>query len=125
MKLTKPVKTALVVLPFVIGGLLLLKYFRPKKREDSDDNNQGGGGGTIPTPTPAPSGFAKHIVTTSTSNLNVRSGPSTSSSIISTLPKGSEIFAKPSGTSGWHEYSTDGKTSSGFVSSQYVTKKMI
>ena len=124
MKLTKPVKTALVVLPFVIGGLLLLKYFRPKKREDGDDNNnQGGGGGTIPTPTPAPSGFAKHIVTTSTSNLNVRSGPSTSSSIISTLPKGSEIFAKPSGTSGWHEYSSDGITSTGFVSSQYVTKK--
>jgi uncharacterized protein YgiM (DUF1202 family) len=122
MKLSKPVKTALVVLPFVIGGLLLLKYFRPKKREDNDDN-QGNGGGTIPTPTPAPSGFEKHIVTTSTSNLNVRSGPSTSSSIITTLPKGSEIFAKPSATSGWHEYSSDGTTSTGFVSSQYVTKK--
>lgn len=119
MKLTKPVKTALIVLPFVIGGILLLKYFRPKKQEDrKDDELQ-----AEPEPEPASSGFEKHIVTTSTSNLNVRSGPSTSSSVVSTLPKGTEIFAKPSGTSGWHEYSTDGKTSSGFVSSQYVTKK--
>ena len=116
-KLSKPVKTALVVLPFVIGGILLLKYFRPKK--------------DTPTPPPAPSpdpnpvsqGFEKYVVSTNTSNLNVRSGPSTSTTIVTTLPKGTEIFAKPSSTSGWHEYSTDGKTGIGFVSSQYVTKK--
>ena len=116
-QLTKPVKTALIVLPFLIGGILLLKYFRPKKKDEP----------APPKPEPDPliqlSGFDKYVVTTSTSNLNVRSGPSTSSSILGTLPKGSEIFAKPSSTTGWHEYSSDGKTSTGFLSSQYLTKK--
>jgi uncharacterized protein YgiM (DUF1202 family) len=117
MKLTKPLKTALVVVPFLIGGILLIKYFRPKKQTPKPEPEP------EPTPPPTPSGFEKYAVTTNTSNLNVRSGPSTSSSIVGTLVKGSEIFAKPSGTSGWHEYSSDGKTGSGFVSSQYVTKK--
>jgi uncharacterized protein YgiM (DUF1202 family) len=119
MKLTKPVKTALVVLPFVIGGLLLIKFFRPKKTTPTPPKPNP----PEPNPIPPSLGFEKYVVTTNTSNLNVRSGPSTSSSIVGTLVKGTEIFAKPSGTSGWHEYSSDGKTSSGFVSSQYVTKK--
>lgn len=121
MKLTKPLKTALVVVPFLIGGILLIKFLRPKKQNISPSPSPTPT--PTPTPTPAPSGFEKYVVTTNTSNLNVRSGPSTSSSRVGTLVKGSEIFAKPSGTSGWHEYSSDGITSSGFVSSQYVTKK--
>lgn len=119
MKLSKPVKTALVVLPFIIGGVLLLKYFRPKPKPENqpdnqnNQNNQNNSGG----------GFEKYTVTTNTSNLNIRSSASTSSSIVGSLSKGSEIFAKPSSTTGWHEYSADGKTTTGYVSSQYITKK--
>lgn len=124
MKLTKPLKTALVVVPFLIGGILLIKFLRPKKTTPSPTPSPTPNPSPNPSPSPSPSsGFEKYVVTTSTSNLNIRSGPSTSSSTIGSLPKGTEIFAKPSGTSGWHEYSSDGVISSGFVSSQYVTKK--
>jgi len=61
-------------------------------------------------------------VATLVSNLNVRQSPTTSSSVIDSLPKGSVVFAKPSGTTGWYVYSKDGVVDSGFVSSMYLKK---
>lgn len=72
-----------------------------------------------PTPTP-PSEYNKFEVATLVSNLNVRQSPSTSSPVVGSLPKGTIIFAKPSGTSGWYAYSKDGVTADGFVSSLYL-----
>mgnify|MGYP002685693285 CR=1 FL=1 len=46
--------------------------------------------------------WSKFIVATNTSNLNVRQSPSTSSTSIGSLPKGMEIYARPSSTDGWH-----------------------
>jgi hypothetical protein len=68
------------------------------------------------------SNYQKYKVVTSTSNLNVRQSPSTSSSVLMTLAKGSTIFAKPSSTSGWHIYSKDGVSQTGFVSSEFISK---
>jgi hypothetical protein len=55
-------------------------------------------------------------VNTVVSNLNVRSTPSTTSSILKSLTKGTIISAKPSSTGGWMELCNGG----GFVSSQYL-----
>jgi uncharacterized protein YgiM (DUF1202 family) len=55
--------------------------------------------------------------------LNLRDAPSTTSNIRQSLPKGSEILARPSQKEGWHEVSDDGKKVIGFVSSQFITKK--
>jgi uncharacterized protein YgiM (DUF1202 family) len=105
----KTKKALLIGVPIVIGAYLILKQFAKK-----------------PTPTnttKTPNAFSKHIVTTMLSNLNVRSTPSTSGNIIDSLPKGTEIFARPSQTSGWSEFSTDGTNVAGYVSSDYITKK--
>lgn len=84
-------------------------------KQDADES--------IPTPTPnlpiLPK-YQKYSVETLISNLNVRQTPSTNSSIVGSLAKGSIIFAKPSGTSGWYSYSEDGVKEKGFVSSLYI-----
>ena len=123
----------------LVGGIALVLaatgiYFIVKggrKTQDSGSGGSGGsgsggsggsGGGTpIPPPTPS-SGFDKYEVATLVSNLNVRQSPTTSSSVIDSLPKGSVVFAKPSGTTGWYVYSKDGVIDSGFVSSMYLKK---
>jgi len=77
----------------------------------------------VPTPTPPPpppppsTDCSNYIVTTVSSNLNVRSSASTSSAIVGSLAKGSTVSAKQSSTSGWLEL-CDG---SGFASGQYLT----
>lgn len=69
-----------------------------------------------PTPvTPTPTGFSNYIVTTVNDPLNIRSGPSTSYSIIGQLAKGSTVSLKSSGTAGWMQ-----TTSGGYVSADYV-----
>ncbi len=67
------------------------------------------------------SGFKKYAVTTGTSSLNIRKTPSTEGEIIGTLPKGTVIYATPSATIGWSEYSANGISVDGYVSSQYLT----
>jgi len=108
----------------IIGGIAFLLagvgiYFIVKGgKPDSTD-----AGESTPTPTPNPPilpGYQKYSVETLVSNLNVRQAPSTSSSVVGSLAKGSIIFAKPSGTSGWYSYSEDGVKEKGFVSSLYI-----
>lgn len=111
MKLEKKHKRILLfAVPILIGLYLILKKPSAKKLP--------------PLPPPPPvSTFEKYTVTTTASNLNVRLEPSTNASIVSSLPKGSEIFAKDCSTTGWCEYSKDGSKVDGYVSSQYITKK--
>mgnify|MGYP000956131906 CR=1 FL=1 len=120
----------------LVGGIALVLaatgiYFIVKggrKTQESGSGGSGasggsGSGGGTPTPPPTPSsGFDKYEVATLVSNLNVRQSPTTSSSVIDSLPKGSVVFAKPSGTTGWYVYSKDGVVDSGFVSSMYLKK---
>jgi len=116
MKLEKKQKRILLfAVPILIGLYLIFKKPSAKTLPPLPQ----------PTPTPSPSStFEKYIVTTSSSSLNVRSEPSTTnSSIVSSLPKGSEIFARYSSIDGWYEYSKDGSKVDGYVSSQYITKK--
>jgi len=105
------------------GIYFILKGSKPPKSDNKDNSGGGDNGGNDSTPTPAPSsGFEKYEVATLVSNLNVRQSPSTSSTVIDSLPKGSQVFAKPSGTTGWYVYSKDGVKDSGFVSSMYLKK---
>lgn len=113
-------KIALVVFGVVALGVGAYFIFRPKKNDKSDKKIDDKKDADI---VDTPSSFLPHIVTTKSSNLNLRSIPSTSGNIIQSIPKGSEILAKPSETQGWHEVSDDGKKVIGFVSSQFITKK--
>ena len=120
----------------LVGGIALVLaatgiYFIVKggrKTQESGSGGSGacggsGSGGGTPTPPPTPSsGFDKYEVATLVSNLNVRQSPTTTSSVIDSLAKGSVVFAKPSGTTGWYVYSKDGVVDSGFVSSMYLKK---
>jgi uncharacterized protein YgiM (DUF1202 family) len=71
---------------------------------------------------PIESSYDLYMVTTKTSNLNVRRNPTTSSPIVDSLKRGSAIMAKPF-TDAWFEVSKDGKSSFGYASAQYLTKK--
>lgn len=62
-----------------------------------------------------------YYVKTSTKPLNVRQKPSANATLVGSLPKGSQIFGRPSGTNGWIEVSKDGKTTFGFASSTYLS----
>jgi uncharacterized protein YgiM (DUF1202 family) len=66
------------------------------------------------------SNYSKYKVATLISNLNVRNSPN--GTIITNLPKDSIIWAKPSSTSGWLEYSADGSQTTGYVSETYLVK---
>jgi hypothetical protein len=74
---------------------------------------------TMPAP---PTRWSSYKVNTSSSSLNVRNSPSATATIVGSLPKGSIIYAKPSSTSGWYEYSVNGLSSAvaGYVSSAYL-----
>lgn len=66
------------------------------------------------------------IVNTMTSPLQLRPTPSTSLNPIGSYPKGSEINARPSVVSGWHEVLNVSKSFPiviGYVSSKYLVKK--
>jgi uncharacterized protein YgiM (DUF1202 family) len=114
MKLNINKKTKLALLfgvPILIGGYFIYKQFRKKPTPPNPNP---------PNPNPPSSDWKKYKVNTASTNLNVRSGASTSSGIVSSLAKDSIIWAKPTSNSGWYEYSSDGSTRSGFVSSQYL-----
>ena len=67
--------------------------------------------------------YEKYTVTTTTTNLNVRETPSANGKKIGSLTKGQQILLKKSTTDGWMEFTTNGKTTMGYVSSQFVTKQ--
>lgn len=113
-------KIALIVLGVVAIGASAYFIFKKDEKDDDeiekddiDDKDE----------KKLDTGFNIHIVSTSKGNLNLRDAPSTTSNIRQSLPKGSEILARPSQTQGWHEVSDDGKKVIGFVSSQFITKK--
>jgi len=122
MKITKATKiTALFAVPLLIGGYFIYRQFSGKKTYDNAVKppappKTGGAA-------PAPTAYSKYIVDTLLTNLNVRDTPSTSGAKVGSLAKGTEIFAKPSSTAGWFEYSANGTTSSGFVSASYLKAK--
>ncbi|CJF86074.1 carboxypeptidase [Streptococcus pneumoniae] len=59
---------------------------------------------------------------TTTANLNIRSGPSTSNAIVATVKQGTQLTVVGQASSGWLKVSYQGKT--GYVSSQYVKKSV-
>ena len=86
-----------------------------------------GGGGNVnedtKTPTSTDSSYENYIVTTQSTSLNIRANPRVDAKISGKLNKGQEVLLKPSSTQGWMEYSTNGTTTFGYVSSDFVTKK--
>lgn len=121
MKMNKKTKTALLFgIPLLIGGYFIYKQFKKPTPKPVVPNGGGGGNGGGGTPPPSV-GWTKFKVITITDPLNIRQSPSTTSSILGTLPIGTIIYAKPSSSSGWHEYSANGSTRSGYVSSTYIT----
>ena len=123
-KTSKLMMYAIFGVPLLIGGFFLYKFIKSKNATDENTNpplkndtpkkNDGGGSSS--------GDYEKYIVATNKKPLNIRKSPSTSANILGDLSKGTSIMAKPSSTSGWMEYSEDGKTTYGFVSSQYVRK---
>lgn len=106
-------KALLIGLPLLLGGIIVYSQLRKKTPTPK----------TPPSPIPSPSTpFENYKVDTLATNLNVRSQPTTTSSMIDSLPKGTVIKARPSTASGWFEYSKDGSTRTGFVSGQYLKK---
>jgi uncharacterized protein YraI len=71
------------------------------------------------TPTTGGSTWPKTSTTnTPGSTLNLRSGPSTQTSVLWSIPNGASITLTGPATNGWFPVSVNGKT--GFVSAQYV-----
>jgi len=64
--------------------------------------------------------YNDYQVNTTSTSLNVREKPDSKSKIVGSLPKGSKIKAKASGTKGWFDVSKDGKTNFGYVSAQFL-----
>lgn len=62
------------------------------------------------------------LFTSTASTLNVRDKASTGGKIVKTLDNIESFYARPSNVTGWHEVSLDGKSSIGFVSSQFLRK---
>jgi len=105
-------RVLLIGLPLILGGIIVYSQFRKK----------GSSGSKASDITPASGEWASYKVSTVSSNLNVRSQPTTLSSMIDSIPTGTTIKARPSSASGWFEYSKDGSTRSGFVSGQFLKK---
>jgi uncharacterized protein YgiM (DUF1202 family) len=114
------VKIALIIFGVLALGAGAYFIFKPKKDDLLDDNDDKDDKDDKDDDDKK---FEKYIIATQKGNLNLRDIPSTSGNIKQSLPKGTEILARPSEKEGWHEVSDDGKKIVGFVSSQYITKK--
>jgi hypothetical protein len=68
--------------------------------------------------------FCKYIVNTSSDNLNVRKGAGSNFEVINSLPKGTQVIAKPVvGNTSWSCISKSGSAcDSGYVSTNYLKK---
>jgi len=107
-----------------IVGVLGVLYFLYKKVSDSgsDQDTSKDKKDDSQTNTTTDNGFSKYKVTTTDTSLNIREKASASAKKIGKLDKGQEVLLKASSTDGWMEYSTNGTTTFGYVSSLYVTK---
>jgi len=108
-------------LPFVVGGILIYSYLQRRKKLREGKKNEEVT--SEPTTATATSGNfnTEYFVVTSSGSLNVREKPSATSKIVGSLSKGSKVYGKPSGITGWTELSKDGNTSFGFGSSQFLS----
>jgi len=111
--MNKKIKLAILIsVPIIIGGYLLFKKSKPNTQIQPP---------TPPVPpVPAPAVCSDYKVSTVSSNLNVRSGPSTTFTIVSSVTKDSIISVKSSTTEGWMQLCDD----SGYVASLYLTKSV-
>jgi len=68
--------------------------------------------------------FCKYIVNTSLDNLNVRKGAGSNFEVINSLPKGTQVLAKPVvGNTSWSCISKSGSScDGGYVSTNYLKK---
>lgn len=69
------------------------------------------------------SSWNDYTVNTQSTPLNVRQQPNTSSKIVASIPKGTVVKAKASGTKDWLAVSKDGKNTVGYVSAQFLKAK--
>lgn len=64
----------------------------------------------------------KYTVTVAAgSNLNIRTDPNTTASILEKIPRGTVVLGKPSSTAGWIAVSKDGRTLYGYASKQFLS----
>lgn len=135
--MTKKNQKTLATIMLIVGGYLIYKKMYAKKPESNTGSNvipSGTGAGTGSAGTGAgtssgiPSGYTTYVVNTASGNLNVRSTPSASGTIVEKYPKGKEfVGAYFSGYSGWVEVVriVNGKPERiGYVSSQFVKPKI-
>jgi len=112
-----------------IVGVFGVLYFIYKKMVNQSVGGVGvlGGGGNVnedpKKENTSSGGYEKYTITTQTDPLRIRETPSDKARVSGKLNKGQEVLLKPSSTQGWMEYSTNGTTTFGYVSSDYVTKK--
>jgi uncharacterized protein YgiM (DUF1202 family) len=120
-----------IIITSIIAAAALAIFWRITKRKKEKEKDQsqpiipfkpieipvGGGSSSIDL---AQNTYQTMTVSTTKSNLNVRNNPSETATVIASLPKDAKIFARPSTVYGWHEYSVDGISTSGYVSSKFV-----
>jgi uncharacterized protein YgiM (DUF1202 family) len=121
-------KDTIIRVVSIVGVFGVLYFIYKKMVNQSVGGGSGvGGGGNVnednKTPTSTDSSYENYIVTTQSTSLNIRANPRVDAKISGKLNKGQEVLLKPSSTQGWMEYSTNGTTTFGYVSSDYVTKK--
>ena len=119
----------------LLGGIYLYKRFQKKQESDNQESNLIEGLDTPPqsgSEAPAPitnplaaavsflSNWNDYTVNTQTTALNIRQKPDSKSKVIGSLKKGSVIKGKASGTKDWFAVSRDGKTTIGYVASEYL-----
>jgi uncharacterized protein YgiM (DUF1202 family) len=115
-------KDTIIRVASIVGVLGVLYFLYKKVSNSSSDGQSYQDTKDEETTTTTDSGFSKFNVTTKTTSLNIRQNPDDKSKIIGKLNKGQEVLLKASTTNGWMEYSTNGTTTFGYVSSAFVTK---
>jgi len=119
-------KILIYSLPFLVGGVLIYFYIRKKKQLQQANQGQQQTSpepSTEPTQSILPSGGFNtlYYIVTSSGSLNVRKKPDGFADVVGKLAKGSSIYGKPSGTSGWIAVSKDGINLFGYASSGFLT----
>jgi uncharacterized protein YgiM (DUF1202 family) len=104
-----------IITALFIGAIVFFAY---KAFGKPTPTTNGGGGDNCKDE------FCKYIVNTSTDSLNVRKGAGSNFDVISSLPKGTQVIAKPvAGNTDWSCISKSGLAcDSGYVSTNYLKK---
>jgi uncharacterized protein YgiM (DUF1202 family) len=110
-KLTQTQKIIVLTIPILLLGYFI--YAEIKKGKNK-------GGGTTP-PDANCDAYKKYKITLTDGSLNIRPNPSTTQDPIGSLENGAIVYAKPSSTAGWLEYTTECKAVDGYISEQYTT----